>query len=94
MGMFVFKFGGASVKSAEAVRNIVEILRRHKEDEIVVVVPTDHQNIGDVLAVRVFGEYVVFDNVRLYAEPFPPVGTRTDSNAQRTNSIYLYDYEQ
>ncbi len=36
--MFVFKFGGASVKSAEAVKNIVEILRRHKADEIVVVV--------------------------------------------------------
>jgi aspartate kinase len=36
--MFVFKFGGASVKSAEAVRNIVEILRRYKEDKIVVVV--------------------------------------------------------
>jgi aspartate kinase len=36
--MLVFKFGGASVKSAEAVRNIVEILQRYKEDKIVVVV--------------------------------------------------------
>ena len=36
--MFVFKFGGASVKSAEAVRNIATILRRYQEDEIVVVV--------------------------------------------------------
>ncbi len=36
--MFVFKFGGASVKSAEAVKNIVEILHRYPEDEIVVVV--------------------------------------------------------
>lgn len=36
--MFVFKFGGASVKSADAVRNIVEILRRYQDDEIVVVV--------------------------------------------------------
>jgi len=36
--MFVFKFGGASVKSAEAVSNIVGILRRYKKDEIVVVV--------------------------------------------------------
>ena len=36
--MFVFKFGGASVKSAEAVRNIVEILQRYKEDKIVVVI--------------------------------------------------------
>jgi len=36
--MFVFKFGGASVKSAEAVKNIVEILQRYDSEEIVVVV--------------------------------------------------------
>jgi len=36
--MLVFKFGGASVKSAEAVRNIVKILKRYEQEEIVVVV--------------------------------------------------------
>jgi aspartate kinase len=36
--MLVFKFGGASVKSPEAVRNIVDILKRYQEEEIVVVV--------------------------------------------------------
>ena len=36
--MFVFKFGGASVKSAGAVKNIVEILQRYKDEKIVVVV--------------------------------------------------------
>ena len=36
--MFVFKFGGASVKSAGAVKNIVEILQRYNEEKIVVVV--------------------------------------------------------
>ena len=36
--MLVFKFGGASVKSAQAVKNIVEILKRYKEENIVVVV--------------------------------------------------------
>lgn len=36
--MLVFKFGGASVKSAEAVKNIVEILQRYDSEEIVVVV--------------------------------------------------------
>ena len=36
--MVVFKFGGASVKSAEAVRNIIEILRRYQKDKIIVVV--------------------------------------------------------
>ena len=36
--MIVFKFGGASVKSADAVRNIVDILRRYEQEEILVVV--------------------------------------------------------
>ena len=35
--MLVFKFGGASVKSADAVKNIVDILKRYP-DEIVIVV--------------------------------------------------------
>lgn len=35
--MLVFKFGGASVKSAEAVRNIAGILKEHSEQIIVVV---------------------------------------------------------
>ncbi|MEN8156901.1 MAG: aspartate kinase [Bacteroidota bacterium] len=36
--MVVFKFGGASVKSADAVRNIVTILQKYKSQHIVVVV--------------------------------------------------------
>ncbi len=36
--MWIFKFGGASVKDAAAVGNIAEILRRHQEKKIVVVV--------------------------------------------------------
>lgn len=36
--MKVLKFGGASVKDAEAVRNVAEILKRFKGDQYVVVV--------------------------------------------------------
>ena len=36
--MIVFKFGGASVKSAEAVRNVGEILKRYPENKIAIVV--------------------------------------------------------
>ena len=36
--MLVFKFGGASVKSAGAVKNIVKILQRYQKEQIVVVV--------------------------------------------------------
>ena len=35
--MLVFKFGGASVKDAEAVRNIVQILKEHEGNIIVVI---------------------------------------------------------
>jgi aspartate kinase len=36
--MIVFKFGGASVKSADAVRNVAEILKRYPDHNIAVVV--------------------------------------------------------
>ncbi|MCB0760682.1 MAG: aspartate kinase [Flavobacteriales bacterium] len=36
--MKVFKFGGASVKSADAVRNIVDILRKFEHTKIIIVV--------------------------------------------------------
>jgi len=35
--MLVFKFGGASVKNADAVRNIVGILKEHKGEIVVVI---------------------------------------------------------
>ena len=36
--MLVFKFGGASIRSADAVRNIVTVLKKYRNDQIVVVV--------------------------------------------------------
>lgn len=37
-GIKVFKFGGASVKNAEAVSNVAEVLQRFKGDQLLVVV--------------------------------------------------------
>jgi len=37
-GMKVFKFGGASVKDAEAVKNVATILRKYENDKLVVVI--------------------------------------------------------
>ena len=34
----VFKFGGASVKDADAVKNVASILSLYKEDKIAVVI--------------------------------------------------------
>ena len=36
--MKVFKFGGASVNSADAVRNMAQIVKNHLESETLVVV--------------------------------------------------------
>jgi len=36
--MIVFKFGGASVKSAEAVKNVGDILKRYPDEKITIVV--------------------------------------------------------
>lgn len=38
MGMKVFKFGGASVKDAAAVKNVAGILQQHSEEQLFVVV--------------------------------------------------------
>ena len=35
--MLTFKFGGASVKNAEAVRNIAKILQAYKEQIVIVI---------------------------------------------------------
>jgi aspartate kinase len=37
MGIRVFKFGGASVRSAEGVRNLADVIKRHQENLVVVV---------------------------------------------------------
>ena len=36
--MKVFKFGGASVKSAEAIRNVAEIVRGYQADNLVIII--------------------------------------------------------
>lgn len=36
--MLVFKFGGASVKNAEAVRNVARIIGKHQKEELIVVI--------------------------------------------------------
>ena len=34
----IFKFGGASVKDADAVRNLAQIVSQHKDEDIMLVV--------------------------------------------------------
>ena len=34
----IYKFGGASVKDADAVRNLAQIVSQHKDEDIMLVV--------------------------------------------------------
>jgi aspartate kinase len=36
--MIVFKFGGASIKNATAIRNMCEIIDNHQGEQLIVVV--------------------------------------------------------
>ena len=36
--MIVFKFGGASVKNADAIKNLVNIVQQYKKDQLIIVV--------------------------------------------------------
>lgn len=36
--MHIFKFGGASVKDAESVRNVLQIIEKHKHDPLLVII--------------------------------------------------------
>ena len=36
--MKVFKFGGASIKDAPSIKNILEIISKYKKDNLVIVV--------------------------------------------------------
>ncbi|HUX84674.1 MAG TPA: aspartate kinase [Chitinophagaceae bacterium] len=38
MGIKVFKFGGASLENVERIRHVVEIIREHRKDRLVVVI--------------------------------------------------------
>jgi aspartate kinase len=64
--MLVFKFGGATVKSAEAVRNIVTILGKYPGEEIVVVVSAMGKTTNALE--RVIEHYVSRDDEKMKRE--------------------------
>src|SRR5690606_4436547 len=36
--MHIFKFGGASVKNAEGIKNVLQIIELHKKDQLLIIV--------------------------------------------------------
>lgn len=63
--MLVFKFGGASVKNADAVRNIIGILKEHK-GEIIVVISAMGKTTNNLE--RIIDKYVTKDAAGLAEE--------------------------
>lgn len=63
--MLVFKFGGASVKNADAVRNIVGILKEH-QGQIIVVISAMGKTTNNLE--RIIDRYVAKDKVGLAEE--------------------------
>ena len=51
--MLVFKFGGASVKNAEAVRNVETILRKYPDKKIVTVISAMGKTTNSLEALNV-----------------------------------------
>ncbi len=49
--MLVFKFGGASVKDAERLRNVASILQRYKDQSILIVVSAMGKSTNELEAV-------------------------------------------
>jgi len=54
--MKVFKFGGASVKNASAIKNVASILKRYSQDELVVVVSAMGKTTNALERIVVLGQ--------------------------------------
>lgn len=64
--MRVFKFGGASVKDADAVRNVGEIIRQYREDGLIIIVSAMGKTTNALE--RIMAAYASQDNSKLAAE--------------------------
>ena len=65
--MKVFKFGGASVKNADAVKNVASVIQLHKDDLIVVVSAMGKTTnaLEEVVKVYAGGEGDVFEKLQV-----------------------------
>ena len=66
--MKIFKFGGASVKTAEAIRNVALILQKHQNEEIVVILSAMGKMtnaLEEVVDARFYNESVVQEKLNV-----------------------------
>ncbi len=64
--MKVFKFGGASVKDADAVKNVSHILSRYKNEKLIVVVSAmgkTTNKLEDLVAAKISHDSIKFENL-------------------------------
>ncbi|MBT3383656.1 MAG: aspartate kinase [Prolixibacteraceae bacterium] len=94
--MKVFKFGGASVKSAEAVRNVLQILKGYNENIVVVISAMGKTtNLLETLAKAYFeksdNKWSVFQKFRNYHTDISDL--LFDKNTPESISILLTELE-
>ena len=61
--MEVFKFGGASVKDASAVRNVGSILSRYEGQKLIVVVSAmgkTTNKLEDIVAAKIAQDFILY----------------------------------
>ena len=98
--MKVFKFGGASVKSAEAVRNVAEILSLYKDEKIMVVISAMAKTTNALeKLLKVFSENssqktVIFNEIKqFHFSILKELITDKDGDAYTNLNIYFDELE-
>jgi aspartate kinase len=69
--MRIFKFGGASVKTAEAIRNVALILQKYKNEELVVILSAMGKMtnaLEEVVDARFYKEELLQEKLQFFME--------------------------
>ncbi|MCU0358208.1 MAG: aspartate kinase [Cyclobacteriaceae bacterium] len=98
--MKVFKFGGASVKDAAAVRNMTRIVRQHQQDKLLVVVSAMGKTtnaLEEIIRLFKFGhdyQAAVLAlkqyHLNIITELFPNTGPVTDAINQLMDELHMH----
>ncbi len=93
MSVRIFKFGGASVKSAEAIRNLAQIVSQYQHENLVIVVSAmakTTNNLEEVLSVWMKGDFDLLEQKVSSIERFH-VDTALELIGGNTSHILLME---
>lgn len=86
--MKVFKFGGASIKDAEGIRNVGRILNLHKNTELIVVVSAMGKTTN--MLERLIDAYWNDQNIKTYFDDFKTCHKAIINDLKLTNSTLFH----